>query len=413
MGDLVAVRRTFTLGDREGGYYQYVRFTVGSGVPGLAVRIAYDRSAAILDLGIVGPNGFRGWSGGERDHFLIGSHKATPGYLPGPIDAGEWAIVLALYRVPPDGVEVTVDAEGTAALPPDPPPDPPVPEPTPLERPAAAHGRRWVAGDLHAHTVHSDGRYTVAELAALARSVGLDFLAVTDHNTVSHHPELDSAGRRYGISLLQGQEVTTPDGHANCFGDVGWVDFREGPGAWAAHAAARGGLLSINHPVAGDLSWRLGLETYPNLVEVWHSSWDRRGDEPLAWWRRLGSGVPVGGSDFHRPGGGCIGTPTTWVEVDERTILPNPGQVMAALAAGRVAITASPNAPSVVEIDGRVVARPGRAYLSADSSEPLTLVHESGSSTPAPDGRAEVTARPGVWRLEDATGLTMALTVSH
>ena len=67
---------------------------------------------------------------------------------------------------------------------------------------AAGPGPRWWAGDLHTHTVHSDGVLTVAELARLARGNGLDFIAVTDHNTVSHHPELAAASRRYGITLI-------------------------------------------------------------------------------------------------------------------------------------------------------------------------------------------------------------------
>ena len=67
--------------------------------------------------------------------------------------------------------------------------------------------------------MHSDGVLTVAELAALAAERGLDFIAVTDHNTVSHHAELAAAGRRYGITLLPGQEVTTDGGHAGALGD--------------------------------------------------------------------------------------------------------------------------------------------------------------------------------------------------
>ena len=79
----------------------------------------------------------------------------------------------------------------------------------------------WLAGDFHSHTVHSDGSLSVGGLAALAVSRGLDFLAVTDHNTVSHHPQLAEISARYGITLLPGQEVTTDTGHANVFGAVG------------------------------------------------------------------------------------------------------------------------------------------------------------------------------------------------
>ena len=138
-----------------------------------------------------------------------------------------------------------------------------VPEPGGVNRPPRRHlpgadGMHWLAGDLHAHTVHSDGALTVAQLAALAASRGLDFLAVTDHNTTSHG-ELAGAGRRHGIQLLPGQEVTTDTGHANAFGDIGFVDFREPATVWQRSVAARGGLLSVNHPLAADCCWRMDL----------------------------------------------------------------------------------------------------------------------------------------------------------
>src|SRR5262249_56502759 len=111
------------------------------------------------------------------------------------------------------------------------PPAPPVPADRPPRRVLPAQpGRSWLAGDLHSHTVHSDGKLTVPELAVLAATRGLDFLAVTDHNTVSHHAELAAASRRYGIILLPGQEGTTDGGHAGALGGVGWGGLRPGPG---------------------------------------------------------------------------------------------------------------------------------------------------------------------------------------
>ena len=112
----------------------------------------------------------------------------------------------------------------------------------------ARPGMRWLAGDLHTHTVHSDGVLTVPELARFAVERGLDFLAVTDHNTISHHAELPAAAAAHGITLLPGQEVTTDQGHANALGDIGWVDFREPPDDWLATTERAGGLLSVNHP---------------------------------------------------------------------------------------------------------------------------------------------------------------------
>ena len=119
---------------------------------------------------------------------------------------------------------------------------PPVPSARPARRslPADA-GLTWLAGDLHAHTFHSDGVMSVAELAAHAVERGLDFVAVTDHNTVSHHALLGPASSRYGVTLLPGQEVTTELGHAGVLGDTGWVDFREPASSW----------LSAAEPLAG------------------------------------------------------------------------------------------------------------------------------------------------------------------
>ncbi len=84
-----------------------------------------------------------------------------------------------------------------------------------------------IRGDLHCHTVASDGRATIAEMAVAARERGYEYLAITDHsashgfgNDVSaaelarqleRIAELDA--RLEGIRLLAGSEVNIlPDG---------------------------------------------------------------------------------------------------------------------------------------------------------------------------------------------------------
>src|SRR5690625_6226947 len=59
---------------------------IAPGADSLEVRLRYDRRQATVDLGCEGPAGWRGWSGGARDHFVIAAGTATPGYLPGPGD---------------------------------------------------------------------------------------------------------------------------------------------------------------------------------------------------------------------------------------------------------------------------------------------------------------------------------------
>ncbi|MBD3783368.1 MAG: PHP domain-containing protein, partial [Micrococcales bacterium] len=293
--------------DRAASVWPTLPFDVAAGCPGLRVVLGYDRSlgpAGVVDLGLADPLGWRGWSGGARSVVEVAPRGTTPGYLDRGLPPGTWQVVLGLHRVPPEGLEVEVRVERTAVEPEaQAPPGPLVRERPPRRDLPAPTGYRWLATDGHAHSVHSDGVLTLDRLAALAVAEGLDALWVTDHNTVSHHPHLDAVGRRHGILLLPGQEVTTADGHANVLGDVGWVEFRRPAREWLRHAVELGGLLSVNHPVSGDCAWRSPggpLGAPPHLAEVWHSSWTDLSDgAPLAWWAAAGHRTPVGGSDVH------------------------------------------------------------------------------------------------------------------
>ncbi len=355
--------------DRASSRYHYVP------IPGAEFRVEleYDRSAGVIDLGLFDEAGrFHGYSGGARDSFTVTGSYATPGYLPGPVDGA--VVFLGLHRIPPEGLPWSL-AVG-----------PPAPwvetEPAPLARRPPRRTdvpEGWHAGDLHAHTVHSDGTLTIDELASLAVVEGLDFLAVTDHNTVSHHPFLPTASARYGITLIPGQEVTTDLGHANAFGDIGWVDFRQPPDDWH-------GLLSVNHPLAADCAWRHPLSTRPPLAEIWHSGWhDRTWSAPLAWLLAWSPGtVPIGGSDFHDPSRDRLGHPTSWV----RASSPAVEDILAGLAAGHTAISASPDGPLLLRSSEGVLALGADGLLLTDFSGRRRLVRGERFETSAPDGVA-------------------------
>lgn len=392
---MTPLRMRFGPEDRERSIYQTISFEVPASAPAVAVDVAYDRRAAVVDLGLLDPDGFRGWSGSNKQRVTVAGGWATPGYCAGPLPAGEWQVLLGLHRVPAQGVEVAVEVTFARAPAPEPRPLPPLPERPRLRELPAAPGRRWLAGDLHAHTIHSDGILSVPELACLARSRGLDYLAITDHNTISHHAELPEVSAYSGVLLVPGVELTTDRGHANCLGASSWIDFRRDADDWLADGEACGGLLSINHPVGGDMSWRQPMTGRPPLVEVWHSSWDRRGGETLAWWEAWGGGLPIGGSDFHAFGrDGLPGAPTTWLEVEG-------GDALGALRAGRIAISAAPDAPVVVRDGDEVLVVDGDgATLHASGEAPRRVVGD----------RFRVAAGEGPYRLVDDAGLALALT---
>lgn len=400
---LLDLRSTWTPQHRAERPLQELEVEVPAQVEGVEVALSFDGSGGgVLDLGLEGPAGYVGWSGAARGRVVVSPEWATPGYLPVPQVKGRWLVLIGLHRVPPPGVpfhlrvtalsRAEVEAERRASEVPAPPP---VPGPAPRRLPRV-DGLQWLAGDFHAHTLHSDGSLSVAQLAALAVSRGLDFLAVTDHNTTSHHHELAPVGRRYGIRLLPGQEVTTDRGHANAFGDIGFVDFREPATSWQTAVADRGGLLSVNHPLAADCCWQLELAEPTAVAEIWHSSWLlRTWGGPLAWWQAWGrSTVPIGGSDFHREGADALpGAPTTWALCED-------GDVLGAVAAGRTAVSADPRGPLLLRCGDELVALGAEGALLTGPDRGRRVV---------PGDRARFPAGPGPWWLEDHQTQVLAL----
>jgi hypothetical protein len=416
---------------RPGGPdWVYLPVEVPAGVGELAVRYRYDRPATppgvpgnVLDIGIDDQRGFRGWSGGARDRFAVGVAGATPGYLPGPIDPGTWQVVLGPYTVAPQGMRWEVEVAMGAG----PPGAAFVPDPAPAR--AGGRGRGWYRGDLHTHTLHSDGRRGPAELAARARAAGLDFLASTEHNTASASL---GWGAHAGPDLLvvDGQEVTTRDGH--------WLALGLAPGQvldWRYRAAdgaldavltglhAAGGLAVAAHPfcpLAG-CGWGFGWRGV-DAVEVWNGPWTPDDEAALAAWDRLlaatapaGRLLPaVGGSDAHDDGD-RVGLPQNVVLADglDRTA------ILRALAAGRLWLAESAAVDLELEasaggrsagIGGRLAVRPGEEITVrlAVRGAAGCLARLGGPAGPLVETRLAGDPATAEWRTGAAAGFLRA-----
>jgi len=301
--------------DRETGRYQHVPVEVPEGTKHLYVAYDYDRRGGqnVLDLGLFEPGPLdlgmarcRGWSGGERSEVTVATASATPGYWPGPLPAGRWHVGLGLYKVAPEGVDVELTVEtGRETLPPASDPVSPSPVAPATPRPGPA----WYRGDLHTHTVHSDGKLTVAELVQAAREAGLEFIAITDHNNTAHQAD---GVRDPSLLTIVGEEITTPGGHASAWGlgPRDFVDFRVEPGDpriedLARGVVAKGGLFSVNHPTAecAQCSWDHPVPAAASALEIWNA-WNGPQAPAIAMWDRLlreGRRITaVGASDFHR-----------------------------------------------------------------------------------------------------------------
>ena len=99
-----------------------------------------------------------------------------------------------------------------------------------------------IRGDLHCHTVASDGRNTIAEMAAAARDLGYEYVAITDHSAThgfGNDVSADELRRQIervrevnaqleDIELLAGSEVNIlPDGRLDyedeLLAELDWV----------------------------------------------------------------------------------------------------------------------------------------------------------------------------------------------
>lgn len=359
--------------------YKRVAFDVPKGVTRLTIAFDYTGKdqKTVVDLGLLDPQRFRGWSGGNKKTFSVSAEAATMSYLPGPLPAGRWTLLLGIPNTRAATVatyeaKVFFAREGQAANPP------------PLRV-----GPAWYRGDLHVHTGHSDGSCTsqsgarapcpLYRTAEVAAARGLDFVAITDHNTTSHFQDMDALQPAFDrLLLIPGREITTFHGHANVFGPTQFLDFRLGDPALPdikrlQDAVTReGGIFSINHPSSpsGELcmgcGWTVGDTDYAQVqaIEVANGGSERAqggAEGPLMgvafWEAQLNAGrriTAIGGSDNHDAGlphdtASAIGRPTTVVRADG---LSTPA-VLAGVRGGRVFIDLDGTRDRLLDLSAR------------------------------------------------------------
>jgi hypothetical protein len=297
----------------------------------------------------------------------------------------------------------------------------PQPPSLPLARPG------WLRGDLHCHTRYSDGDSWPSEVLHAGAEAGLDFLGVTDHNTVAHLAEYGAGGHGLPV-VIPGVEVTTYSGHWNAWGTDRWWEFRT-PDPAAVEQAMReaadsGAFVSVNHPKPYGPAWEFDTVGSAHAIEVWNGPWTRFNSFAVDFWeQRLRRGqrlVAVGGSDMHvlrrhttdplRTQ--ALGMPTTWVEAD-----PGAGAVaiIDAMRAGRTFVSAGPAGPQIHlqrkgnEVEVSVWGGSGRtlAVLGGKGAIGAAAVESEGWSTRVAIPRASSYVRA---QLTSASGELEALT---
>ena len=69
--------------------------------------------------------------------------------------------------------------------------------------------------DLHCHTSLSDGSLGIEEIIMQAKRTGIDFLSITDHDTLASFSRANILGDRYGVKIVQGVEMSAWDKERN------------------------------------------------------------------------------------------------------------------------------------------------------------------------------------------------------
>ena len=306
-----------------------------------------------LSISVYGPDGARGTRHNNADQSpVISRNWASPGYLPGEIEAGKWVVEIDVHRILPPGnvtyrIEISCDAEECKAPPVDPMPNSP--------RAPKQTGAGWYTGDLHGHTFHSDGKLSPADYLELAHQRGYDFVALTDHNTVSATPHVRRLAGN-GITVIDGVELTTFNGHALVLGLEGWIDWRVKDGTTMSDVARaaldRGGLYVIahpsseGHPFCTGCRWAFSdmLPGPARHVEVWNRTWAGRSHNEGAlqmFYHWLNAGyrmVATAGTDIHRPAPADHRLAANRVYADDNA----PEAILTALRRGRSYVTSGP-----------------------------------------------------------------------
>ena len=330
------------LDKKQEGSYITLPFTVPEHVVNLGIACTYEHERSIqggswtrqekrsrIDLALLAPDGHLvGSSGSDRDRIEISATESTPGYERLAPQAGTWSILVGAYVLVDEGTDLVYQIDFTMKE------------------------RRLYKGDLHTHTLASDGILTALELGLHARRHGLDFAAITDHNTfcpAENLPQLE------GFTFIPGMEWTHYRGHANFLG-------LEQPLAGSFHANNpdevkarfveahdRGALIVINHPHDPLYGFHFPTENLPyDAIEVWNGPMRESNLQAIgAWHRQLAAGLKIPaccGSDYHRDnlfqylGGPCMG-----VYADSSSA----ADLLAAIRDGHTFMVYGPDGPEV------------------------------------------------------------------
>jgi fido (protein-threonine AMPylation protein) len=285
----------------------------------------------LLTVSINDPEVFRGAHHffSEEQRIKINTEKATEGFIAGEIHEGYWEFIISCHGVFSEEVNGQIAVFGVTES------DlTKKEETTPFKnlgfqqiiknrsRQSMNEAKQVKRIELHSHTVHSDASQETEELLKQAEKENIDWLAITDHNTVT---ALIEAEQHYqfntSVQLLNGIEYTTFYGHFLVHGQIEKITFdwtklsKQKISQYFEEIQKEDVCITIAHPFDGGnpfctgCRWEYILENlkYVDAIEVWNGTNPHKSlsnaDAFYQWTNLLKQGYEIAassGRDWHR-----------------------------------------------------------------------------------------------------------------
>ncbi|MFS0868614.1 CehA/McbA family metallohydrolase [Paenibacillus xylanilyticus] len=279
---------------------------------------------------------------------------------------------------------------------------------------------KWLACELHTHTLHSDGSQTLEELAEGAAKLSFDAIALTDHNTMSGLIGKEEIEQKYGLRIIPGMEWTTFYGHMVTIGLSAFADWRQtvrggiDEGIRSVHRL--GGIAGLAHPfrigspACTGCFWEyeIGNWSAVDYIEVWSGTFpsiqlnNRRAFD--LWTDKLNEGYRIAatsGRDWHAQSETDEPISVTYLGIEEDGVVENGNSaslstheetLIRTLREGRASVTIGPLLTLTLDAGGTV--------CPIGSTVPAVV--ERGESTEQPilaNLMLDFSVRAGLWSL--------------
>jgi len=159
--------------------------------------------------------------------------------------------------------------------------------------------------DLHCHTFYSyDGTSSIDNIISRGKEVGIDGVAITDHENALAWPEAVLKGKERGFEIILGEEIKSSKGDILGLFMTHQIDGKGKDPKWVIDSIKdQGGLVFIPHPFHEAEGFKDSLSDYIDIIdgiEVYNGRRPfHRGDRVAEEFADKYGLCKIGGSDSH------------------------------------------------------------------------------------------------------------------